>query len=145
MTVIFFGHRECPPTIKPLLRTAIKNLLLTHKTIRFYVGDTGQYDAYCRSVLKELGLNYAVVLSKLPTKKTDYIDLSDTILPEGIVENGPPRFAIERRNKWMIEQSDFVICYLRHPEYGGTAKFVALAKRKGKTIINLHEWENGAK
>ena len=134
----FFGHRDCPSTIKPALREAIMDLVKTHNVTMFYVGDSGQYDAYCRSVLKELGLNYAVVLSRMPGKPTEYDDFSDTMLPEGIVEGGPPRFAIERRNKWMIEQSSYVICYLRHRMYGGAAKFVAMAERKNKVVFNLY-------
>ncbi len=105
----------------------------------FYVGDSGQFDVLCRSVLKELGVNYAVVLSRLPGNPTEHEDVSDTMLPEGIVEGGPPRFAIERRNRWMLAQSEFVICYLKPWVNGGTAKFVALAERKGKTVVNLYE------
>lgn len=134
----FFGHRDCPHTVKPALREAIMELIHKHNVTMFYVGDSGQYDAYCRSVLKEIGANYAVVLSRMPGKPTEYDDFSDTMLPEGIVEGGPPRFAIERRNKWMIEQSDFVICYLRHRMYGGAAKFASLAEKKGKNVINIY-------
>ncbi len=134
----FFGHRDCPGTVKPALREAILNLMTEHNVTYFYVGDSGSFDAYCRSILKELGANYSVILSRMPGKPTEYDDFSDTMLPEGIVEGGPPRFAIERRNRWMIEQSDFVICYLRHKMYGGAAKFVSLAERKNKTVINLY-------
>ena len=134
----FFGHRDCPSTVKPALREAILELVHKHNVTMFYVGDSGVFDAYCRSILKELDLSYAVVLSRMPGKPTEYDDFSDTMLPEGIVEGGPPRFAIERRNKWMIEQSSYVICYLRHRMYGGAAKFVAMAERKNKTVINLY-------
>lgn len=36
----------------------------------------------------------------------------------------------------MVEQSDTVVCYIEHP-YGGAVKFVELAQRKGKRIIDL--------
>lgn len=134
----FFGHRDCPHTVKPALREAIMDLVNTQNVTMFYVGDSGQYDAYCRSVLKELGLNYAVVLSRMPGKPTEHDDFADTMLPEGIVEGGPPRFGIERRNKWMIDNSDFAIVYLRHRIYGGAAKFATLAEKKGKTVINIY-------
>ena len=52
-------------------------------------------------------------------------------------ENVPPRFAIDHRNRWMINQSEFVVTYVRSP--GGAAKFKALAERKGKTVLEISE------
>ena len=39
-------------------------------------------------------------------------------------------------NQWMIERSVYVIAYVTH-NFGGAARFVDEAKRKGKTVINL--------
>ena len=55
--------------------------------------------------------------------------------PEGL-ESVPRRFAISWRNKWMVGESDTVICYIAH-SWGGAAQFVELAERKKKTVINL--------
>lgn len=54
------------------------------------------------------------------------------------IENSPPKFAISKRNQWMMEQADVVIAYVKH-EYGGAAQSLLYAKRKKKKIINLHE------
>ena len=62
-------------------------------------------------------------------------DLSNSIFPEGM-ENGPPRFAIDRRNRWMIDQADHVICYVQKT-WGGAYNYVRLARKKGKVIHNL--------
>ena len=43
---------------------------------------------------------------------------------------------IEKRNKWMIAQSDYCICYITHT-WGGAYKFARQAKRKGLHVINL--------
>ncbi len=48
----------------------------------------------------------------------------------------PFRFGIEYRNKWMIENSDYVVTYVRR-SFGGAAKFKALAERKKKNVINI--------
>ena len=69
----------------------------------------------------------------MPKRKAENSEL--TILPEGI-ETVPPRFAISYRNKWMIEQSDYVITYVIH-SWGGAAQFKELAEKKGKTVIEL--------
>ena len=134
----FFGHRDCPETVRAALRATITELIEHHKVSCFYVGDSGRFDALCRAELKDLGANYSVIRSRMPSRSERYEDASDGILPEGIVEGGPPRFAIERRNRWILERSSFVVCYLRQQSFGGAAKFVSLAKRKGKTVINLY-------
>ena len=47
-----------------------------------------------------------------------------------------PKFAIDRRNRWMLKRSDVVVVFV-NKNYGGAAKFEAIAKRQGKTVINL--------
>lgn len=138
----FFGHRDCPSSIKSKLREVLINLIENHSVDMFYVGQQGAFDAMVRSVLKELVLlyphiNYAVVLDRMPSKRDEFDprDYSDTMLPEGI-ETVHPRFAISWRNKWMIKQSDYVVTYITH-SWGGAAQFAELAERQGKVIINL--------
>jgi len=137
----FFGHRDCPERIKPKLREAVVELIERHGVNMFYMGQQGAFDRMARAVLIELRalypeINYAVVLERLPQKRDhDTRDFSDTMLPEGI-ELGPPRFAISRRNKWMLKNSDFVVCYVTH-SWGGAAQFAELARRQKKQIISL--------
>ena len=59
----------------------------------------------------------------------------EALYPEGL-ESVPPRYAISRRNKWMIRESDVAVTYITH-SWGGAAKFAEKAKREGKTVINL--------
>ena len=140
MTVCtFFGHRDCPETIKPRLREVLTDLIVNQGVDTFYVGNQGRFDATVRSVLRELEqeypeIHYAVVLAYLPGKKKQYDDFSDTMLPEGI-ETVHPRYAIEWRNRWMLKRADFVVTYITHP-WGGAAKFAEKAKREGKTVVN---------
>lgn len=141
MTCIFFGHKDSPQNIKPLLKTTIVDLIETKEADVFYVGNHGNFDAMVKSVLKELSeqynINYYIVLAYLPFNKTEGADYSHTVYP-GEIEATPKRFAISFRNKWMIEQSDYVISYITH-SFGGAAQFVERARKKGKTIINLSE------
>ena len=88
--------------------------------------------------LKEIyPIDYAVVLAYLPGKKYDpeIESPTDTILPDGI-ESVPRKFAINYRNKWMIEQSDYVVTYVKHT-IGGASQFKELAEKKKKIIINI--------
>lgn len=50
----FFGHRDCPSSIKPKLRKVLINLIENKVVDMFYIGRPGTYDAIVRSVLKDL-------------------------------------------------------------------------------------------
>ena len=86
---------------------------------------------------KPYSITYDVVLAYLPRKTDPFFETYYTILPEGI-KSVPRRFAIDYRNKWMVEHSDVVITYVERP-FGGATKYKALAGRKEKTIIELSQ------
>ena len=143
----FFGHRECPDSIKTQLRAVLINLITNHDVDMFYVGNQGRFDVIVRGVLWELKkeypqIDYAVVLAYMPGKRTEYDDYSNTILPEGI-EFVHPRYAISWRNNWMLRQSDYVVTYIAH-SWGGAAQYAAKAARQGKSVVNLADIENDA-
>lgn len=136
----FFGHRDCPDTIKDGLREALVNLITNHHVDKFYVGNQGRFDAIVRGVLRELEkeyheIDYAVVLAYMPEKQTEYDDYSDTMLPEGI-ESVHPRYAISWRNNWMLRQSEYVVTYITH-SWGGAFQYARKAKRQKKQVNNL--------
>ncbi len=136
----FFGHRECPESVRLVLRKTLVELIVNHGVDTFYVGSQGQFDAHVRSVLRELTkeyphTHYAVVLAYMPGSKNEYEDFSDTMLPEGI-ESLHPRFAVSWRNDWLLRQTDFVVTYITHT-WGGAYKYAEKAKRQKKTVISL--------
>ena len=139
----FFGHRDCPETIRPRLRAVVVELIEQHGVDRFYAGQQGAFDAMARSVLRELAkvyhhISYAVVLERLPGPREKVVwDFSDTIFPEGL-EAVPPRFAISKRNNWMLKQADFVVTYIAHG-WGGAVQYAEKAQRQGKRVLNLAE------
>ncbi len=135
----FFGHRDCPDTLRPDIENAVRELIEHRGVTLFYVGHQGRFDALVRSVLREMKaaypqIEYAVVLSYLPEKGRG-TDAADTLFPEGI-ETVPKRFAISWRNRWMLQRADFVVSYLRH-DWGGAAAWAEKAKRQGKTVVEI--------
>ena len=137
----FFGHSDCPETIRHNLQAVLSDLIVNQNIEMFYVGNQGQFDAIVRNVLRVLkmdypSINYAVVLAYMPGKKSEYEDHSDTMLPEGI-EMVHPRYAISWRNNWMLRQSEYVVTYITRT-WGGAAQYTAKAKRLKKNVINLH-------
>ena len=136
----FFGHRDCPETIKPRLREVLVELITNHDVDMFYVGHQGQFDAYVHSELKKIKqeypqINYAVVLAYMPGKKTEYDEYSDTMLPEGI-EYVHPHYAISWRNNWMLRESDYVVTHITR-SWGGAYQYAEKARRQKKVVINL--------
>ncbi|MBQ6797419.1 MAG: hypothetical protein IJP10_05310 [Clostridia bacterium] len=137
----FFGHRDTPKEIEPILRSILIGLIENKDVSMFYVGNNGRFDEIVRRVIISLKLdypniNYAVVIAYMP-KKNEYgiKDYSDTIYPEGF-ENTPPKYAICKRNRWMLSRSDYVVTYVNHT-YGGAAQYKALSEKMGKTVINI--------
>jgi hypothetical protein len=139
MICTFFGHRDAPDTVRPLLREVLIDLIERQHVTSFYVGNQGRFDAMVRSLLASIAqthqIEYDVVLAYYPNKPDPLFEAFDTLLPEGI-ETVPRRFAIDYRNKWMLEQSDFVVTYVTH-SFGGAAKFKELAEKKNKVVIEL--------
>ena len=52
------------------------------------------------------------------------------------LEGTPPKFAISKRNEWMMESADLIIAYVERG-YGGAYQALQTARRRGKRIINL--------
>lgn len=136
----FFGHRDSPKELKPLLRKIITELIEYEGIKTFYVGNQGAFDFMVHDVLRELKLcypeiHYYIVLAYKTKQITANTAKCETIIPEGI-ETVPKRYAIPLRNRWMVENSDYIVTYVKRNN-GGAAKFRDLAMRKNKKIIDL--------
>lgn len=139
----FFGHRDCPESIYGVILDTILSVLGRGEEAEFLVGNQGQFDFLVRKALKELSgecaFKYSVVLAYINRNEYDPLGdiASNSIYPEGI-ENVPPRFAIDRRNRWMIDNSDCVIGYVT-TRFGNAYKYLVTAEKKGKNVINIGE------
>lgn len=137
MVCTFFGHKDTPKETEPTLRSTLTDLIENNNANVFYVGNHGNFDAMvCRqleSLAKSYPIKYYVVLAYMPGKKS--ISDEHTILPEGI-ETVPRRFAINYRNKWMIDKSDIVVNYVTR-NFGGAWTCVKLSEKQGKKLVNL--------
>ena len=139
-TCCFFGHREVMHNIRQKLTAIIESLITEDNVTEFYVGHQGQFDNMAYSVLKELKSNYphirySVVLAYMPDEHFKEVYGEDTLFPDGL-ESVPKRFAISIRNDWMIQHSDYAVCYV-HKITGGAAKFREKAEKKGLEIVDV--------
>ena len=145
MIITFCGHSNC--LFSDEEREKLKQLLIKeirkNPTCKFYLGGYGDFDGLCLRMLKDLKADFPEIelifitpyldknYSKLEFAKYHY---DDVIFPP--LENVPRKFAILKRNEWMVEEADLVIAYVMY-SWGGAAKTLEYAKRKKKTIINL--------
>lgn len=140
MVYIFFGHRDCYDLDARTLRSAIEKQI-QDGVDTFYVGNQGHFDGMVLSCLTRLKddyphISYFVVPAYLPTCTKDYDTYQGhSVFPEGL-ETVLPKFAIEKRNRWLIDHGDHCICYINHT-WGGAYKFARQAKRRGLTTINI--------
>ena len=139
-TCCFFGHREVTHNIRTKLTAIIEKLITEDNVTEFYVGHQGQFDNMVYSVLKELKAYYpqirsTVVLAYMPDEHIKDLYGEDTLFPDGL-EGVPKRFAISKRNDWMISHSDIAVCYVWKIT-GGAAKFREKAEKKGLRVVDV--------
>ena len=135
-----FGHRDVTHDIRSKLQFIIEQLITEKQIYNFYVGHQGQFDSMVRSVLKELKvkyphIRYTVVLAYMPDEHIKEVYGEDTLYPDGL-ETVPKRFAISKRNDWLIAHSCIAVCYV-HKITGGAAKFREKAEKKGLKVVDV--------
>ena len=136
----FIGHSDCPEGVKEKLLLEIENLIVNEKVNTFYVGTQGSFDRLVYEALCELEEKYSIeskVTLAYLNRETEltYYNTEKTIFPDCLAKT-PPRFAISRRNNYMLQKADYLICFLNH-QFSNTYEFVLKAIKKNIKIINL--------
>ncbi len=141
MTATFCGHSsvEQKNDIKVWLYHVIDDLIQQGCT-QFYLGGYGDFDNIAASVLYDIKSNQEVITSTLvlpyPDRKTDTHLYDGTLYPP--LENVPKRYAILKRNQWMVNNSDIVVTYITH-DWGGAYQTYKYAVKKNKTVLEYQE------
>ena len=138
MVCTFFGRRNAPSSVKEKLSEII-NDLIKRGYDEFYVGNNGNFDFYVQSVLSDIVITnckvcFTVVLSR-PDEKAIFAEQIFTLFPDGL-EKTPPRFAISKRNDWLIKKSQIVVAYADN-RFTNSQKWVEKARNKGIDVINI--------
>lgn len=148
----FAGHAtlyDSEEIIKQKLKKEIINLIEKENVTTFYSGGKGAFDWLCAGTLKELKKDYSyiksyLILAYIPKERGSpesrlYKEMLDKIIyPE--IENVPKRFAILKRNEYTVNESNFLIAYVRYP--GGALKILEYAEKRRKIkIINIAKEE----
>lgn len=138
----FFGHRDAPERIYPLL-TEVMEGLIREGTDLFLIGHNGNFDRMAATAFRKLRAAYprvdgAIVLAYRDGAEIPWKEDIETVLPT-FTRPVPVRLSIVARNRWMLERADIAVTYVDHPG-GSAAHFQELAYRKGKRVIPLGDY-----
>lgn len=145
MVVAFCGHKNVYQTERVSQQVKqIVSSLVEEGADTFLLGGYGSFDSIAAITVRELKKDYPGLRSilVLPYLNRDY-DTSlydESVYPP--IEDVPKKFAISRRNEWMVEKADVIIAYVDH-DWGGAAATLRYAERKKKRIINVAQDKNG--
>ena len=144
----FAGHGKICPTddISDNLANLIEKLITEENVSNFWVGNYGDFDKLSAKAVRNLKVKYPniqlnLVIPYLTSDINEYKEFYyrnyDHILMADLPEQTPKKFHILKCNEYMVQNSDFIICYVRYG-WGGAAKTLEYAqKKKHIKIFNL--------
>lgn len=138
-TALFIGHGECYGVRREDVATAARELI--GKGVKeFLCGGMGDFDWIAARAVYELKAEYPDIAVNLVIPYLTFNirnkELFDEIIyPEGF-EKYHFKAAILQRNRYMVMESAYALCYVTHG-WGGAARTFEYAKKQGLYIINL--------
>ena len=138
----FFGHRDlCGKSdeIIPKLQKAMIDLI--HQGVDvFYVGNHGEFDILCSKIACDLKTIYPeiqVIAVLCYPNELQYLkcQFTDFLMPLEI-ESAPKRACIIKRNQWVVDNTDYIVCYICD-KIGGAYRAVQYAQKHKKKILDI--------
>lgn len=154
-TVSFFGHRDFDgsPMAEYHIERIIKKIAERNPMTDILIGRNGEFDKYVASVVRRLrkqsykyeDIRLILILPYFTAEYTRNEESFHNYYDE--VQICPLSFeahfkaAIGIRNRYMVDCSDLVICYVNRKS-GGAYKTMQYAKQSNKKIFNLSRIKN---
>lgn len=142
--VCFAGHRHEFQNIgiEQKLKETIITLIEKGYNV-FYDGNKGSFDKICLSIIINLKQKYPNIkiyriLSNYNHKKEKCIlpsFLNGFILPD--IEHYHPKLKIKKRNEWIVDNSDILVCHIYETYKSGAYSTLKYAQKKNKPIIYI--------
>ncbi len=147
MVITFCGHSNYAGFMgdEERLLTLLEEVICG-KNVDFYLGGYGNFDGFalkCATRYKQRHINARLVFitpylgNWLKDRKCFLEKNYDEIVFPNI-EHVPQKYAITKRNEWMVDNSDFVFAYVQ-THFGGAYKTLLYAKKRKKPYINLYQ------
>lgn len=146
MIITFCGHSSYSRSLEEEERliTLLKTVACGQQ-VDFYLGGYGGFDSFaltCARKYKEYHENAKLVfitpyLDKWLNERKDILEkyYDEILYPE--IEHVPKKFAIIKRNEWMVDKADYIFGYVR-THYGGAYRMLLYAHKHRKPYINLY-------
>ena len=141
----FAGHSEIHnQNLVETIKIKGKELITEYGVNEFWVGHYGDFDHYAAKAIRELKQEYDIELvlvipyltKEIEEYKEEYYRNFDAVLMGDVPEKTPNKLKIIKANQYMVNESEYLICYVKN-SWGGAAKTLEYAKRKKKNIYNL--------
>ena len=147
----FAGHSFVfSATAEKRLKEELEAFLADTDEATFYVGGRGEFDSMAAAAVRavkavhrdkkiQIYLIEPYLHANLNRDKEYNEKLYDgIIIPEELI-GVHPKAAIQKRNRWMVDQADLLIAYV-YRDYGGAYETLKYARRQdGIRVINLAE------
>ncbi|MBE6976877.1 MAG: hypothetical protein E7439_06790 [Ruminococcaceae bacterium] len=138
-----FGHGDCPEDLFPKIVQAVEVLIVEHGCRNYYLGHRGDFDRLATRAVIALKEKYPFIsvqrlIAYYEPHKPVYCPtgVDGTYYPPGM-EMVPKSIAIRVANERMIDDADFIICYVNHHLHNAHKALEYAQRKKGITIINL--------
>lgn len=144
----FAGHRDViHKGVEEAVEAALCDLLEKDTDFCFYTGGMGQFDALCERKVRKLReerpeKQIRLILVEPYMKQSInnegkwlHSRYDEIIIPEELAGTHY-KAAIQYRNRWMTERSQYMLAYVRR-DHGGAYTSMAYAQKRGLNIIKV--------
>ena len=138
----FFGHSHLYGQQKEIVQRLRQVIIdLIEKGVdTFYVGNHGEFDVLSSEIacdLKKIYPHIQVVVVLCYPNELQYLKckFTDFLMPEE-VEVAPKRACIVKRNHWVVNNSDYIVSYIKY-KIGGAYSVIQYAQKHKKQIIEV--------
>ena len=143
--VAFIGHRVIYNIryVEDRIEEIALSLLRKHQFVEFNLGRNGDFDICAASAIKRAQIKYGTQNSSLnlilPYKSNDEIYFESFYNEINYPLNNKTHYksAINKRNRWMVDNADLLICYVEANRKGGASSTLKYAKKQRVETINL--------
>ena len=147
MIIAFCGHSNYLSNLEDEERVLkLFERVACGNQVDFYLGGYGGFDAFalkCATRYKQCHKNAKLIfitpyLGKWLNERKDILEKNYDGIIYPKLEHVPQKFAIIKRNEWIVEQSDFLFAYVK-THYGGAYRTLLYAHKHKKPYTNLYQ------
>ena len=141
-TCFFIGYRDAPDSILPSLSAAIETRIVEDGVDQFVVGNYGRFDLLAAQAVRKAKKQHPDILLfylrpyhpvERPFTPSGY---DGSFYPPGM-ETVPRKLAIVRANRYMVDNSQFLIAYARYSASNAWKLTEYARKREKKGLLHV--------